>query len=70
MKEILNNQSKLMRIIFGKECNISLNYQELQEVVWALQFRYKKLKKIDASPKYKKFIKDLQTNLEQILDQY
>jgi len=48
MKDILNNQNKLMRIIFGKERNISFNYQELQEVVFALQARFRRLKRTGA----------------------
>ena len=59
-----------MRIIFGKEKNISFNYQELQEVVFALQARCKRLKRIGASRKYIKFVKNLETNLNDILDQY
>ena len=70
MKDILNNQHKLMRIIFGKERNISFNYQELQEVVFALQARFKRLKRTGASKKYIKFVKNLENNLNDILDQY
>jgi hypothetical protein len=70
MDTLESNQFRLMRIIMGKDMQISVNYQELEEIIFALEDRYKKIKNMDNSKNYYMYIKNLKNNLKSLLTQY
>jgi hypothetical protein len=70
MDTLESNQFRLMRIIMGKDMQISVNYQELEEIIFALEDRYKKIKNMDNSKNYYMYIKNLKNNLKSLLNEY
>jgi hypothetical protein len=70
MDTLASNQFKLMRVIMGKDMQISFNYQELEEIIFALEDRCKKVKSIDNTKNYYNFIKNLKNNLKTVLNDY
>lgn len=70
MDTLESNQFRLMRIIMGKDMQISVNYQELEEIIFALEDRYKKVKSMDNTKNYYMYIKNLKNNLKSLLNEY
>jgi hypothetical protein len=70
MDTLESNQFRLMRVIMNKDMQVSFNYQELEEIIFALEDRCKKVKSMDNTKNYYNFIKNLKNNLKTLLTQY
>jgi hypothetical protein len=70
MRHMHEGHEKLIKVILNKKIGIKLNYQELEEINFALSDRFNKLKEKSANIKYLKFLKNLIIKVRNKIDIY
>lgn len=70
MRHTNEGHNKLIKVILNKKIALKLNYQELEELNFALSDRFCNLKHTTDSVKYLKFIKKLIIKIRNKIEQY
>lgn len=70
MNQMNEGHEKLYKVIMNQKVRFKLNYQELEELNFALTDRIMKLLKSPYDKKYMKFLKSLLLKIRQKIDEF